>query len=265
MLSCIYADDPSGQLGLIVGQMQGEGNSDLRFSQLKQCPVIIPLKQVRLWSSTHKADGTPLLSRRQFIVEVDSRIGFDVEKYLDAMQRVLEQQKIYIAYVITHSRQRDIDNAYYVLKFSMASNNTSKRRLSLVCFHESTSRPTTVLHDTEIVGTVGQYDLEVHFTEHTETTGPDPSLCRAIFSRSTQDPSILSIELRCSCGRNCRQRDPTYSKYERWMRCDGYGIHVNASLRTEQRSGRNYNTINFDVSFWQVEGLRGFLKSNTWD
>jgi hypothetical protein len=265
MLSCVYADDPSGQLGLIVGQMKGEGKSGVRFTRVMQCPVIIPLEQVRQWLSTHKPDGTSILSRRQF---TNFGTGFDVEKYLDAMQRVVGQQKIYIAHVITHSRQRDIGNANYLLKHSIISNKKSKRRFSLVYFDELTSLPNTALPATEIVGKVSEHGkLEVHLIEHVEI-GPDPLLCRVIFLRSTQDQysTILNISLRCFCGGNCRQGDPIYG-LGRWIKCDVYGIHVNVTLEIEERSGRMYNIINLEVSY-QAEDkplalFRGFLKSST--
>jgi hypothetical protein len=274
LLSCVYVDDPHGQLGINVIQAEGEGSGSV-FVRVMQPPVMIQVQHLREGGVTSTRDEllseigrrlpsngvTPMGSDRNALRDYAALERQLVEQRFRKIQRYLQERdfdSIYIAHVTIRSQRGDAGDAFFFFPRITVSllreegiyfdaDKLYARQFSLIC--PAVGTDAAELRSAKI-GATQRQDIEVYLTELENIIGPNSSPCRVIVSRSKSDPSRLRVtEIQCQCSSECHLTEPTTVDYNQdpHVRCYGYGVEVTVYITDELLSGRSYNVVNFTV------------------
>jgi hypothetical protein len=291
LLSCIYADDERGQLGITVTEIKDEQANGTCFIRVMRAPIVVPVKQIRDEIGTANA----LLS------EISSSIYFGGWEYgaseneirlmnrFETIKKYLEEVRvgsIYIAQNIVRRQQRYDANAYCYFPKLVVERVIPPhfpplgRRFSLSCPvlefpHVDLWQISTAKFD------ASQQNIEIFLTELYKEQGADTSPAQVILSRSRQDATRFEvIEIRCQCSNASKCSSEIF---EPWMagssfvKCAGYGVEMQVRISYNRIAGKLFNVVNFTVKIFgaprtlpvqqvyekRPSKLRGFLGGKT--
>jgi hypothetical protein len=294
LLSCVFADDPSGQLGIAATQIEDEQTNGSYFVRVMHAPVVVPVKQIR----DEVGPATRLLS------EIGNHIPFGDWEYsrlkneqllmtrMENIQKYLQElrvaKSIYIAQNIIRRQRRDVSKAYCYFPLLVVRSDIPHyltrpaRRFSLVC--PALEMPYVDLWETSTARfDISQQSLEIFLTEMHKEQGPHTSPAQVIMKRSWHDATRYEVvQMRCHCETAGKHRcssaifEPGMADCS-FVRCYGYGVEMQVRISHDMIAGKLFNVVNITVKVFGVaqmipvaqtyekrpSKLRGFLGGKT--
>jgi hypothetical protein len=266
LLSCVYADDERGQLGIAATQVKDEQANGSFFVRVMHAPVVVSVKQIRDEVDT----GTALLSKMSkhmhfsswdYMAPMNGKLlnnRFEnIQKYLQEL-RVAES--IYIAQNIVRRQQRDAVHTYCYFPLRVVQRDIPRdpyfgRRFSLICPalefpHVDLWEISTARFD------ASQESFEIFLTELHKEQGPNTSPAQVIMSRSRHDGTRLEVvEVRCHCRTAgiCSSAifEPCIAGNSS-VRCSKYGVELQVRISHERVVGELFNVVNVAVTVFDV-------------